>query len=62
MTHKARAALPLVLALALGVPGASRAADTFDINVILPLTGGGGTEGVALRTWCLSREAGRSSS
>jgi branched-chain amino acid transport system substrate-binding protein len=41
MTHPGLTALPLVLALALGAPGPARAADTFDINVILPLTGGG---------------------
>ncbi len=41
MTHSGLTALPLVLALALGAPGPAHAADTFDINVILPLTGGG---------------------
>ncbi|HUK59354.1 MAG TPA: ABC transporter substrate-binding protein [Stellaceae bacterium] len=41
MTYLGRTALPIALALAFGSPGAASAADSFDINVILPLTGGG---------------------
>ena len=41
MTNFGYTALSLVLVLALGVPGPARGADSFDINVILPLTGGG---------------------
>ena len=41
MANFGYAALSLVLPLALGAPGIARAADSFDINVILPLTGGG---------------------